>query len=307
MKIFDCSNSSERPMNRHFGGPFQNEFVGYLKEFSKDFGCEFVEDYKKSDLIFTNDVFPKHLSKIDLPKVKRMDGVFWQESLKERNEKYNLAAQMADHVIFISEYSSNSYQKLYGNDLKELSVVKHWTKKHFEFDNSSDFNRTFFCMATDWARPEKRFDEVLKFSKMFPECSIKVVGKCESTVPKNVELYGYLDPDSNAFLNVLKSCTGMLNLTCKDAATKTVCISINHSIPVLYSNSGGVSEYVQNSGEAIFENDSIEFLDHIPKLQEKDISEGFYKFKENYNKKEFPKTNFENSLSGYFEVFKKYF
>ena len=34
---------------------------------------------------------------------------------------------------------------------------------------------------------------------------------------------------------------------------------------------------------------------------------GFYKFKENYSKKEFPKTKFETSLNGYFEIFKKLF
>lgn len=66
-------------------------------------------------------------------------------------------------------------------------------------------------------------------------------------------------------------------------------------------------KHTSKSGEPIFENDSIEFLKNVPELKEEDISEGYYKFKENYNKKEFPKTNFENSLKGYFDVFKKLF
>lgn len=125
LKIFDCSNSEERPMNRNFGGPIQNEFVSLLHKHSNNYFVKFVDDVNECDIIFTNDIYPEYILEIDKPKVKRMDGIFWQTDLKERNEKYNKAAEQSDLVIFISEYSRNSYYKLYGNHLKKDIVGKY--------------------------------------------------------------------------------------------------------------------------------------------------------------------------------------
>lgn len=125
LRIFDCSNSSERPANRNFGGPIQNEFVGLLHKYSKKYGIVFVDSLDDCDVVFTNDVYPESVLTSDKPRVKRMDGVFWQNELKERNEKYNLAAKQSDLVIFISEYSKKSFETLYGYDLEKSVVVTH--------------------------------------------------------------------------------------------------------------------------------------------------------------------------------------
>ena len=277
LRVFDCSNSSARPTNRNFGGPIQNEFVGLLHKHSEFYGFEFVESVDECDLIFTNDVYPEHILTSSKPKVKRMDGIFWMEEYRQRNEKYNLAAKQSDLVIFISEYSKQSYEKLYSDKIENSKVITHWVEKKQPFYFSGDFNNQFFVMATDWQRKEKRFGELIKFSELTGS-KIHLVGKCEMVVPENIICHGYLEPDSVEFLNVLKQSSAFLNLTCKDAATKTVCVSINCGMPVLFSNSGGVSELVGECGVGIFENDEIEFCETVPELNEFHILQGCEKF-----------------------------
>lgn len=310
-KIFDCSNSQERPLNRNVGGPVENEFVTLLKKYSRDFGYEFVSDVNDSDIIFTNDIYPSHILQIQKPKIKRMDGVFWKHDLKDRNEKYNQAALESDHVIFISHYSKDSYQKLYGNPLKNFSVVHHWVEKCFEYKNTNSFNSTFFSMATNWNREEKRLNELIKFSENIP-CTIYLIGTCEKELPKNIISVGYLETNSQEFLEVIKKCCGFLNLTYKDAVTKTVCTSLNYGIPVLYSSSGGVKELVRNFGTIILEKDSIQFQENVSELNLKEVIFKYNCFKNDYENimKHISEHNFETdlekSLAGYFKVFSEY-
>lgn len=309
LKIFDCSNSSERPLNRKFGGLFENEFVGLLKKHSDMFCFEFVSDINSCGIIFTNDVFPSYTKEIQKPKVKRMDGVFWKESLKSRNEKYNQTALEADHVIFISNYSKDSYFKLYGDKLKSYSVVHHWVEKKFDYKNENNFNNIFFAMADNWNREEKRLNEVIKFSKQFPEITIYLIGSCESELPKNIISVGFLDTSSEKFLETISKCSGFLNLTYKDAATKTVCTALNYNIPVLYSNSGGVHELVKDFGIGIFEQDDIKFQENVLELDSENVELGYNLFKNSYDdlKTKSSKHNFEkdlwDSLAGYFKIF----
>lgn len=220
LKVFDCSNSSSRPANRNFGGPIQNEFIGLLHKYSKNYGVIFVDSIDECDLIFTNDVYPEFVLTSNKPKVKRMDGVFWMEEYRHRNEKYNLAAKQSDLVIFISEYSKKSYEKLYSDKIENSKVIQHWVEKKQPFYFYGEFNNTFFAMATDWSRKEKRLGELIKFSKL-TNCVIHLVGTCEVEVPSNIIRHGYLEPDSEEFTNILKQSSAFLNLTCKDAATKT--------------------------------------------------------------------------------------
>lgn len=298
-------------MNRSFGGPIQNEFVGLLHNHSSEFGCEFVDNEEWCDIIFTNDVYPSNLIYSSKPKIKRMDGVFWQENFKERNEKYNRAALESDVVIFISEYSKDSFEQLYHKHHPNSFVITHWVEKVFEYTSTKNFNGVFFCMATDWKRPEKRLNEVIKFANLFAEYTIHLVGTCDSELPKNIIRHGYLDTSSILFENIIKDSSTFLNLTCKDAATKTVCTSINYHLPVLYSKSGGVSELVKDCGYGISEKDSIEFLDHIPELNDSSIKEGCSHFINNYGeyKRNIQNRNPENllktSCKQYFEIFKQ--
>lgn len=75
IRILDCSNSRERQEHRGGRGPLMNDVMSYLRTYASDYGCVFVEDVDKADIIITNDVFPAKLQNSSLPKLKRMDGV----------------------------------------------------------------------------------------------------------------------------------------------------------------------------------------------------------------------------------------
>ena len=54
MKIFDCSNSSERPPHRSASfGPKQNDVMRSLQLYASEFGVEYVDDASKADVIIT--------------------------------------------------------------------------------------------------------------------------------------------------------------------------------------------------------------------------------------------------------------
>ena len=110
-KIFDCSNSAERPPHRGGGGPIMNDILCYLHQNAAEYNYEFIDSASNADVIITNDVFPAEVIGLGKPLVKRMCGPFWQKEHSKRNERLNVAARIADTVIFISEYSSYSTPK----------------------------------------------------------------------------------------------------------------------------------------------------------------------------------------------------
>ena len=86
-RVYDCSNSSERPPHRSESfGPKENDIMRGLKKYCNVFGCEFIDQPQDADVIITNDIYPKDILALDKPRVKRMDGVFWENRLKDRNE-----------------------------------------------------------------------------------------------------------------------------------------------------------------------------------------------------------------------------
>lgn len=288
-RVFDCSNSSTRPSNRGFGGPVMNEFVALMHKYAPAYGFEFINNANDADIIFTNDVFPVDVRDLGIPMVKRMDGIFWQHDLIHRNHAYNESAMMADGVIFITEYSRNSLKTLYPNEFNQLRnhvVSTHWTDPtDIPKVNISDVQTptVFVAMATNWNRPEKRVNELIKFASTH-DVVIHLIGTTDGIkLPSNIIPHGYLT-SSEAVSSVFNQSHAFINLTCKDAATKTVCTAINHGLPVLYAGSGGVGELVQNYGMAIEENDDIQILDHIPQLNPDKVHSGYMKFMNEYSK-----------------------
>jgi len=312
-RVFDCSNSSSRPSNRGFGGPVMNEFVELMHKYASAYGFEFVDSADDADVIFTNDVFPPHVQNLDIPLVKRMDGIFWQSDLVQRNNAYIEAALMADMVIFITEYSKNSFDTLYNNEfhqLKDYAVATHWTDPTgLPKVDISDIQipTVFVAMATNWNRPEKRMNELIRFASTH-NVVIRLIGTSDGIeLPPNIIPYGYLT-STDDITNVFSQSHAFINLTCKDAATKTVCTAINYGLPVLYAGSGGVSELVKEYGLGIEENNTIEVLDYIPQLDE--VHSGYMKFVGKYAeyKRNLAALNptelMHNSLKAYFSHMK---
>lgn len=256
MKIFDCSNSGQRPQNRGFGGPVENANVTLLKQKAYQYNAEFVDVWEDADLIFTNDVYPEHLLCVDKPRVKRMDGVFWQADLEARNKALNAAALQSHCVVFISEYSEKSFphKQLYHEDRRvcvihnsvDSGIFRRSRMRHRK--NAPDI---WVAAATHWGRPEKRFDDILFFGEWLQKSSgiLLLIGTLPhgfdvKRLPTNVFSLGYIE-DPRRIAAILQKADAFVNLSYKDAAPKVVIEATYCGLPVLFADSGGVPELVQ--------------------------------------------------------------
>ena len=290
IKIFDVSNSDERPDHRNGGGPLENDVMRYLRENAEKYDCKFVDFNRGADILITNDVFPKMYKKSKKPKLKRMDGIFFQEEYLERNIPLNNAALEADHVIFISEFSNKSYLAVYDDALKSSSVILNTVDPKFfvkKYSYYSPKKQTFLAIASDWKRPEKRLIDVMNFA-MLTNSTIYLIGRAPNDVkfPSQIISCNYLDINTEAGMyqinNYSKYCDAFLNLSYRDAAPKTVCQGLCYSLPVLYANSGGVSELVGEHGIGIKDEVKSLIENSIPQLDRKEMISAFKLFKSQF-------------------------
>ncbi len=307
IKIFDASNSPERPVTRCLGGPRENDIVRYLKQWCSLFDCYFVGKWQDADVIFTNDVFPAEVVGNNIPLVKRMDGVYFQRDMQERNKQYNLAAQQADNVIFISEFSRWSYEQIVGK-LPNCCVA---LNKSDPFDFSCKpmagypkLPRRFVAVATHWGRPEKRLNAILSLARNV-DAEFYLVGTLpDITLPLNVISLGYQE----RYDSVLASMDGMICFAYRDAAPKTVNHGLVTGLPVLYCNSGGVPEQVSEKGIACPDPVSNAIEDNIPELDVNELVTCFQQYTKNYlelvetTKRYRAWDEFYSMLSIYFDV-----
>jgi glycosyltransferase involved in cell wall biosynthesis len=311
IKIFDCSNSSERPPHRNGGGPLVNDVMRYLRENCSSYNCDFVSSLEDADVVITNDVFPYAVLDSNKPLVKRMDGIFSHSLLMDRNNTLNEAAQQADKVIFITQYSQDSYFNLYGNPLKSYCVVKHWVDPKVFSRTQPALNKKLVlaASATNWDRVEKRYECHIKFASMFRDnIDIILIGKTNPFyhTPPNMVKVGYLEkPEDMAA--IMRKADGFLNLTYRDAATKTVPQAISCGLPVLFANSGGVSEMVYDCGYGIPELNDFSISDVVPKLSSTQLENGYDNLMRNWhnltkNVQDLdPSVKFKEMLDGYFK------
>jgi glycosyltransferase involved in cell wall biosynthesis len=304
-KIYDCSNSIKRPHHRGGKGPLENDIIRHLKEYCNDYNCMFVDNPYEGDVIITNDVFPNGLP--DRPKIKRMDGIFWRHCFLDRNIKLNKAAIEADHVIFISEFSKNSFFNLYNLPLKNYSVVLNQADpKIFHNKNYVKEEFSLITTATSWLREEKRLKAILDLANNIEE-NIYMIGVNDSINVPNIKFVGYLDtPEKIA--EELNKHSAFINFSYRDAAPKTVQQALCCGLPVYYANSGGVPESVENYGYGIEDIVQANFEEKTPSLDINNIINGYSIFKQNLQIYENNLKNrdnaslFKNMLKGYFKI-----
>jgi glycosyltransferase involved in cell wall biosynthesis len=265
--IYDCSNSLERPNHRGGGGPIVNDIMRYLHEYAESYHFKFVENPNNAQVIITNDVFPKFIIDLGKPMVKRMCGPFWKKSLSYRNDILNHSARLADKVIFISDYSKRQYFNDNDNDLKSYCVVTHWVDPKIFVKNKvkSGLKYTLAACATNWDRPEKRLNDLIKFAEALPNIQFLIIGEVEQSLPSNFIKVGYLK-NPRDIAKHLNMADAFINLTYRDAATKTIPQAISCGLPVLYANSGGVKEMVNGFGIEIEDSQCVGYEDEIPSL-----------------------------------------
>jgi glycosyltransferase involved in cell wall biosynthesis len=238
--------------------------------------------------------------------IKRMDGIFFQEELKERNYLLNKSACDANCVVFISKFSQDSFHGLYPDlKIKKEVVINNFTNPFiFKKNNIKTLKKEYLkknalIIATNWNRLEKRLNDILKLKEMLKKYKIKlhIIGKLEENIGNllndiSYESYGYLE-SKEKINDIYNKCDFLINFSYKDACPKTVCNAINCGLPIYYANSGGLSEIVtEEFGYGIKDNLEIVFEKSIPFLSKKEIEDGFEYFLSNFEK-------YKNNLNNY--------
>lgn len=305
IKIFDCSISSERYKHNSGIGPRENDIISNLKKYANDYDCEFTS-LDNCDVILTNDIFPSHILNIDKPKIKRMDGIFYLNHNIERNDNLNKSAEYSNHTIFISEYSKNTLHTLYPNiKLENETVILNSSDDSIFYNTNKSDKLIFSAISTNWNRSEKRFNSLIDFANEIEE-TIYLIGYTDKELPKNIINVGYIN-DYKKLNQILNQTTAHINLSYRDAAPKTVCHAIACGLPILYAESGGVSELV-DSGVSIKDEKDMYFCDEIYNLNLNDIMLSYEKFKNNFSNLRKNslgiKVNHQKTMKQYFDILK---
>jgi len=281
-----------------------------LKKYCGAFGWEFVDQPQDAEVIITNDVYPKHILALNKPMVKRMDGVYWDNRLKERNEPLNTAALASDSIIFISEYSKRSFVELYKTSIfpKPCHVIPNCVDDsvYFPLPKRVSGFITWIASASNWSREEKRFEDLMVFADVVMDKgdTLVIIGQCDN-VPDTIKIWpaGYVD-DETEVNKILNSGHAFINLSYRDPAPKVVCQAVNCKLPILYANSGGTPEMV-NVGVPIRDNNEMVFEDRVPRLKLKDMRAAYIDFRSNYRILR-EKSN-SRKPCGYMEMLSEYF
>lgn len=315
IRIYDCSNSPERHPHRSTSFcPKENDIMYGLKQYAHMFNYKFVNNPKISDVIITNDVFPEAIKGLKIPKVKRMDGVFWQNHLKDNNIKLNESAMLADKIIFVSDFSKQSLYDLYNlrpeNSITILNNVDTRIFKPLGIPKFED-NFTWAAAASNWEREEKRLNMIIEFAKIIESERLILIGHVPDkiAIPKNIRLVGYTE-NYNKLAMILNKCHAFVNLSFRDACPKCVVQARNCGLPILFAFSGGAQELIDfNRDYAIPENTKdgigeIHFRDSSPVLNVKKIEECYGYFK---GSRFGHKNNYIKPIPRYLETLKQYF
>ena len=315
MRILDVSNSSERPQHRGYGGLLENSVVTMLKKHARDYGANFVSEPEDADLFFTNDVYPAWVEKYNLPRIKRMDGVFWQKENIERNIPLNAAAEKSDCVIFISEFSKSQYEELYHPLTVPNKVILNWVDTDYFYPSEEPIEVTnIIATASSWEREEKRFRFILALARQFQDIQFILIGKPNNKYisEKNLIFTGEMK-NPTELASSLRRGKGFINLSYRDAAPKVIPEAMCCGLPVFFTLSGGTREF-NPAGYAIQDPILNNFEHETPKLSLDDLFSSFQKFLDNlhlnylYTRCTFPSYQIRkaNLLENYFGVFSKY-
>ena len=309
MLVYDCSNSPERPATRGYGGAVENACVTMLKRYATRYMTRFVDDPQIADVIFTNDVYPSDILRLNKCRIKRMDGIYWQTQLRDRNVKLNAAAEQSDCVIFVSEFSRQSLHRLYGIQGRHQVIRNAADQQIFQpARHRHERPRVWMAACTHWGRSEKRLGDTLRLASMLPPfATLFLVGTMpDIQLPKNVKSVGYVR-SAIEWGAILNEADVFVNLSYRDAAPKVVMEAVCCGLPVLYADSGGTRELCGDCGVGIQDAANTGFMDHVPRLAEKALERGVREMLESYPFliRTVVKSNFgADMLRAYFKAFR---
>ena len=310
-KFFDCSINtlSNEEHNKNSLGPVENDIMKDLSLYSILFGFKRTYDYKEADVFITNTTYPQEIlewsDKHSIPKIKRMDGIYWQDDLVHKNDKLNEAALQSDHVIFISQYSKDTLKDLYGYELNSTVILNNADDSVFFPREKEEFNLVSSC--TNWERDGKRIDELIELAKNIDE-KIHLIGKCDRELPSNIIKHGYIDSQQK-MSEIISRSSVFISLFFRDAGSKVTCQAIKCGLPVLYTTSGGLKELVRGNGVPVIDDVRMDFRSGSPSLNMDDVISKYGELKEKYS---FLMKNFNErepyyyTIDNYFKIMKNY-
>jgi len=310
-KYFDCSINitSNREHNTNSLGPIENDIMKDLSLYSFLFGFTRTYDYKESDVFITNTTYPQEIlewsENHSIPKIKRMDGIFWQNDILTKNELLNEAALQSDHIIFISDYSKDTLKDLYGYELNSTVILNNVDDTIFYPRDKEGFSLVSSC--SNWNRDGKRIYELIKLADNIDE-EIHLIGQCDKKLPQNIIKHGYISSQKQ-MSDIISRSSIFLSLFFRDAGSKVTCQAIKCGLPVLYTTSGGLNELVRGNGVPVIDDDRMDFRNSSPPLNTDDVISKYKELKEKYN---FLMKNFKQrepyyyTIENYFKVMKNY-
>jgi len=296
-------------------GPPENDIMRDLKKYASRYYFEFVDNVDDAVVVITNDLYPSDIKDRNIFKVKRMDGIYWQDHLTYKNKVLNDAALSSDLVIFISEFSKDSFHTT--NALKYCEVVLNnvdtsvFRKMDVFNPISNPYNKfTWAATASNWKRDEKRFQRILEFADIAPQDRIFLIGRCDYGVKDNIIKFDYVESDEEK-ANILNQADAFVNLSYRDAGSKVVCQALACGLPVLYARSGGVPELVKAYGAGVPIYDTDAHIGRTPELSIEDMKYSYLKFRNEYhelkNKIRYDSIDYQSTIENYFETIRKYF
>jgi glycosyltransferase involved in cell wall biosynthesis len=178
-----------------------------------------------------------------------------------------LLANIADHIIFQSDYQKSVFEK-YGYKGKKNSIIHNGSNSEFWDDIDRPLivdNKLCFVSSTFSTRPTKRHDIIAKLSEMDNVSVIHMGNWPKNVDSKKVNLKGVLS--INDMKTVYKTAHYFIHPAVNDPCPNVVFEAILSGLPVLYSNGVGSSmEIVKGNGMSLDE-------DNIPGTVDKCIKD----------------------------------
>lgn len=310
-KYFDCSNNdiSNKTHNVDSLGPYENDIMKDLDIYSNIFGFQRVDDYKEADIIITNTIYPTEIlkwsKKHNIPRIKRMDGIYWMDGLLHKNKILNKAAKQSDHVIFISEYSKNTLKELYNLELNSTVILNNADDGIFYPKHKDVFRAVTSC--TNWDRDGKRLDELIELANNIDD-EIHIIGKCDKVLPDNMVKHGYID-NQYQMSKIIGHSNIFISLFFRDAGSKVTCQAIKCGLPVLYTSSGGLKELVNGNGIEVTDYEYMDFRSDTPALDMDLVISKYEELKQDYYNivKTFKiRESYYRTMKNYYKVMSNY-
>ena len=311
---YDCSNNrvSNTLHSVKSFGPKENDIMHDLCRYAGNYGFNRVSDYKLADIIITNTFYSKEVlewSELNnIPKVKRMDGIYWRKEFDYKNKLHIDAGYQSDFVIFISNYSKNTLKELYDVEYDNDIVILNNSEDYNPDKKESNQVFKWISSCSNWEREGKRLSTIIAMSKIFDNDLFYLIGECDiEELPENIIKYGYID-DRTEMCNLISMCDAFISPFFRDAGSKVTCQAVKCKLPILYTSSGGLPELVNGNGVMINDFNRMCFLKNVPSIRIDNVINGVLELKDNYNyivENYKERESYEKTISDYFKIMKK--